>query len=104
MKRKKTKLEKERGIVERKKTVGHDPITGKAIRKSFYGSGRHALEQIDEKYHVYMSRNAEVSESAETLAAVCDRWAESVSRTRGGDPNPADILGGYMECFPHTRG
>jgi hypothetical protein len=51
MKHKKTKLEKERGIVERKKTVGHDPITGKAIRKSFYGSGLHALEQIDEKYH-----------------------------------------------------
>ena len=73
MKKKKTKLERERGIVERKKTVGHDPITGKAIRKSFYGSGRHALEQIDEKYHAYMSRGAEVSESSETLAAVCER-------------------------------
>ena len=80
MKHKKTKLEKEKGIVERKKTVGHDPITGKAIRKSFYGSGRHALEQIDEKYHAYMSRGAEISESAETLAAVCEKWAETCKK------------------------
>ena len=80
MKRKKTKLEKERGIIERKKTVGHDPITGKAIRKSFYGSGRHALEQIDEKYHAYMSRGAEISESAEALAAACELWAETCKK------------------------
>lgn len=80
MKKKKTKLERDRGIVEKKKTVGHDPVTGKPIRKSFYGSGRHALEQIDEKYHAYLSKQAEAVETSETLAAVCERWIETSKR------------------------
>ena len=76
MRKPKTKREQTTGLVEKKKIVGHDPITGKPIRKSFYGKGRRAEEQIDEKYQQYMADQDVIAESKETLAAYGAYWIE----------------------------
>lgn len=76
MRKSKTKREQATGLVEKKKIIGHDPITGKPIRKSFYGKGRRAEEQIDEKYRQYMADRNVVAESKETLAAYGAYWIE----------------------------
>ncbi len=80
MRRTKTKREKETGLIERKKVIGVDPMTGKKIYHSFYGRGRRAEEQIDEKYKAYMLKQELTAESNETLAAVCEQWMETCKR------------------------
>jgi integrase len=76
MRKPKTKREQITGLVEKKKIIGHDPITGKPIRKSFYGKGRRAEEQIDEKYRQYLASQDAIAESKETLAAYGAYWIE----------------------------
>lgn len=80
MRRTKTKREKETGLIERKKVIGVDPMTGKKIYHSFYGRGRRAEEQIDEKYKAFMLNQELIAESNETLAAVCEHWMENCKR------------------------